>query len=69
MADGEIAGCGPGGKNQYWTRLPEAAFNEIDPRFNPDPPPAPGRKPAGAMKRREPRPARRGSNGSCVAGR
>jgi hypothetical protein len=28
-----------------------------------------GRKPAGAMKRREPRPARRGSNGSCVAGR
>ena len=23
------------GKNQYWTRLPETAFNEIDPRFNP----------------------------------
>jgi len=38
------------GKNQYWTRLPETAFNEIDPRFNPHPPPAPGRKPAGAMK-------------------
>jgi uncharacterized protein (DUF2147 family) len=38
------------GKNQYWTRLPEAAFNEVDPRFNPHPPPAPGRKPAGAMK-------------------
>ena len=38
------------GKNQYWTRLPETAFNEIDSRFNPHPPPAPGRKPAGAMK-------------------
>ena len=38
------------GKNQYWTRLPEAAFHEIDPRFNPHPSPAPGRKPAGAMK-------------------
>lgn len=34
------------GKNQYWTRLPEASFNEIDPRFNPNPPPA-SRKPAG----------------------
>jgi uncharacterized protein (DUF2147 family) len=36
------------GKNQYWTRLPDTAFNEIDPRFNPNPPPpaaaAPGRK-------------------------
>jgi hypothetical protein len=30
--------------------LPEAAFNEIDPRFNPHPPPAPARKAAGAMK-------------------
>ena len=38
------------GKNQYWTRLPEAAFNEIDPRFNPHPPPAPVRKAAGATK-------------------
>jgi uncharacterized protein (DUF2147 family) len=24
------------GKNQYWTRLPDSAFKEIDPRFNPD---------------------------------
>jgi uncharacterized protein (DUF2147 family) len=31
------------GKNQYWTRLPDTAFNEIDPRFNPNPPAA-GRK-------------------------
>jgi uncharacterized protein (DUF2147 family) len=23
------------GQNQYWTRLPDSAFNEIDPRFNP----------------------------------
>jgi hypothetical protein len=23
------------GKNQIWTRLPETAYNEIDPRFNP----------------------------------
>ena len=36
------------GKNQYWTRLPEASFNEIDPRFNPNPPPA-SRKPACAI--------------------
>ena len=35
------------GKNQYWTRLPDTAFNEIDPRFNPNPPPATARK-AGA---------------------
>ena len=28
------------GKNQYWTRLPDTAFNEIDPRFNPNPPAA-----------------------------
>ena len=26
------------GKNQYWTRLPDSAYNEIDPRFNPNPP-------------------------------
>jgi hypothetical protein len=37
------------GKNQYWTRLPEAAYNEIDPRFNPNPPAASKNK-AGAMK-------------------
>lgn len=24
------------GQDQYWTRLPETAFNEIDPRFNPN---------------------------------
>jgi len=28
------------GQNQYWTRLPDSAFNEIDPRFNPNPPSA-----------------------------
>jgi len=28
------------GKNQYWTRLPDTAFNEIDPKFNPNPPAA-----------------------------
>jgi Uncharacterized protein conserved in bacteria (DUF2147) len=28
------------GQNQYWTRLPDTAYNEIDPRFNPNPPPA-----------------------------
>jgi len=26
------------GQNQYWTRLPDSAFNEIDARFNPNPP-------------------------------
>jgi uncharacterized protein (DUF2147 family) len=35
------------GKNQYWTRLPETAFNEIDQRFNPNPPAATARKPQG----------------------
>jgi uncharacterized protein (DUF2147 family) len=25
------------GQNQYWTRLPDAAYSEIDPRFNPNP--------------------------------
>jgi uncharacterized protein (DUF2147 family) len=25
------------GQNQYWTRLPDSAYNEIDPRFNPNP--------------------------------
>ena len=28
------------GKNQYWTRLPDTAFNEIDQRFNPNAAPA-----------------------------
>jgi hypothetical protein len=28
------------GQNQYWTRLPDTAYNEIDPRFNPNPLPA-----------------------------
>lgn len=33
------------GQNQYWTRLPDTAYNEIDPRFNPNPPtPAAARK-------------------------
>jgi hypothetical protein len=36
-------------KNQYWTRLPEASFNKIDPRFNPNPPPV-SHKPAGTTK-------------------
>jgi len=26
------------GQNQYWTRLPDTAYGEIDPRFNPDRP-------------------------------
>jgi uncharacterized protein (DUF2147 family) len=34
------------GQNQYWTRLPDSAFNEIDPRFNP----APTRKPPSPLK-------------------
>ena len=25
------------GQDQYWTRLPETAYQEIDPRFNPNP--------------------------------
>jgi len=25
------------GQDQYWTRLPETAYREIDPRFNPNP--------------------------------
>ena len=24
------------GKNQYWTRLPDSAYSELDPRFNPN---------------------------------
>lgn len=27
------------GQNQYWTRLPDSAYGEIDPRFNPNPVP------------------------------
>ena len=33
------------GQNQYWTRLPDTAYNEIEPRFNPNPPPPTARKP------------------------
>ena len=29
------------GKTNTWTRLPDTAYNEIDPRFNPNPPPLP----------------------------
>lgn len=36
------------GQNQYWTRLPDTAYNEIDPRFNPNPPKT--RKPKAAAK-------------------
>jgi len=39
------------GRNQYWTRLPDTAYNELDPALNPyakravaPPPPAPPRK-------------------------
>ncbi len=38
------------GRNQYWTRLPDAAYNELDPALNPYakrtamPPPAPPKK-------------------------
>jgi len=35
------------GKNQYWTRLPDTAFNQIDQRFNPNAP-APASRKAGA---------------------
>jgi uncharacterized protein (DUF2147 family) len=31
------------GQNQYWTRLPDTAYDEIEPRFNPNPAAA-GRK-------------------------
>jgi hypothetical protein len=34
------------GQNQYWTRLPDSAYNELDPRFNP----AAARKSQGAAK-------------------
>ena len=35
------------GKNQYWTRLPDTAFNQIDQRFNPN---ASASRKAGAPK-------------------
>jgi len=35
------------GKNQYWTRLPDTAFNQIDQRFNSNAP-APASRKAGA---------------------
>jgi len=38
------------GKNQYWTRLPDSAYNEIDPRFNPNPPAAANPNPPAARK-------------------
>ena len=41
------------GQDKIWTRLPDSAFNEIDPRFNPNPPPAapaPGRKSGATAK-------------------
>jgi hypothetical protein len=41
------------GKNQYWTRLPPAAFNEIDQRFNPN---APAAAPASGKKSAPPKP-------------
>jgi uncharacterized protein (DUF2147 family) len=36
------------GQNQYWTRLPDSAYSEIDPRFNPNHAAAPKSK--GAQK-------------------
>ncbi len=39
------------GQDRIWTRLPESAFNEIDPRFNPTPPnPTPARRPQASPK-------------------
>jgi uncharacterized protein (DUF2147 family) len=43
------------GENQYWTRLPDAAYSMLDPSVNPNPaaaakPLAPARKPAAAPK-------------------
>ena len=39
------------GQNQYWTRLPDSAYNEIDPSYNPHPPAdAAARKPDTAPK-------------------
>ncbi len=39
------------GQNQYWTRLPDQAYGEIDPRFNPNhPAPTAAPKTTGATK-------------------
>lgn len=32
------------GQNQYWTRLPDSAYNELDPSINPNRPKAPPRR-------------------------
>jgi len=37
------------GQNQYWTRLPDSAYNELDPSINPKPP-APTHKSQAAPK-------------------
>jgi uncharacterized protein (DUF2147 family) len=39
------------GQNQYWIRLPDSAYNELDPRFNPNRPSGTATKPQGAQKR------------------
>jgi uncharacterized protein (DUF2147 family) len=41
------------GQNQYWTRLPASAFNEIDQRFNPN---AAAAAPASGKKSAAPKP-------------
>jgi len=38
------------GQNQYWTRLPESAYGEIDPRFNPNRSTTAARKPKNEIK-------------------
>jgi uncharacterized protein (DUF2147 family) len=38
------------GQDRYWTRLPDSAFSEIDPKFNPNPTTATTRKGASAPK-------------------
>jgi uncharacterized protein (DUF2147 family) len=32
------------GRNQYWTRMPDSAFSQLDPSVNPNPPAAAGAK-------------------------
>jgi len=56
------------GQDRTWTRLPDTAFNEIDPRFNPNPPaplPPPTRKsqvaPKPATSAAGPKPATSGA--------
>ena len=43
------------GQNQYWTRLPASAFNEIDQRFNPNAAAAPagGSRKAGSKPKQQ----------------